>query len=349
MLNGYLPWNTTRVSENWYMQVLEALAVDFSSVTALRRMIRESPFAVSRIVLQHNEEFLVSLVEILTSQNQRQLTGAIDELELLFSVNGNRQKRSALWEQALQFSAENEKCSTDMLVTSLLLNNAGSISDVMNIISNKPPGISIILPVLDQLENQTSLFSDHEKTGRLKGAKISDLKGVEKIDEEGVFVQNAGQVLVHPFLPGLFKKLELVSGGKFINNEIHQRALYLMHYITTGNVSGEEFELVMPKLLCNWPIEEPVGKDIELSGEELKEADQMLEALVDHWSVLKNTSVEGLREGFLLRGGKLFRKNEQIILQVESKTIDVLLDQLPWNLSMIKLPWMKELLRVEWR
>jgi hypothetical protein len=349
MLNGYLPWNTTRVSGDWYLQVLEALAVDFSSVTALRRLIRESPFAVSRIVLQHNEEFLVSLIEILTSRNHRQLTGAIDELDLVLSMNGNSQKHSALWEQALQFSAENEKRNTDMLVTSLLLNNAGSISDVMNIISNKPSGLSIILPVLDQLENQSSLFSDHEKIGRERDTTMSEMKGVEKIDEEGVFIQNAGQVLVHPFLPGLFKKLELVSGGKFLNNEIHQKALYLMHYIATGNVSGEEFELVMPKLLCNWPIEEPVGKGIELSAGELAEADQMLEALVDHWTVLKNTSVEGLREGFLNRGGKLLRKNDQIILQVESKTIDVLLDQLPWNLSMIKLPWMKELLRVEWR
>ena len=73
MLNGYLPWNSSKVTENWYRQVLEALAVDFSSVTALRRLIRESPFSVRRIVLQHNEEFLVSLIEILTSQNQRQL------------------------------------------------------------------------------------------------------------------------------------------------------------------------------------------------------------------------------------------------------------------------------------
>ena len=236
-----------------------------------------------------------------------------------------------------------------MLATSLLLNNAGSFSVVRNIIAYKPSGIKIILPVLDQLENQLSLFSDYYKSTMDKVPEKEHIKGGGKIDEDGVFVQNAGQVLVHPFLPSLFKKLELVSGGKFLGIDAQQKALCLMYYLAKGNISSEEYELVIPKLLCNWPLEMPAGKDLDLSAEELAVADKMLEALVDHWSVLKNTTIDGLREGFLQRSGKLFRKNEQFILQVESKTIDVLLDQLPWNLSIIKLPWMKELLRVEWR
>jgi hypothetical protein len=107
--------------------------------------------------------------------------------------------------------------------------------------------------------------------------------------------------------------------------------------------------MVVAKVLCAWPVDEPVGKHIELSLAELIEADNMLEALVENWAILKNTSIDGLREGFIHRDGKLFRKNGQLILHVEGDTIDVLLDQLPWNISMIKLPWMKELLRVEWR
>ena len=75
----------------------------------------------------------------------------------------------------------------------------------------------------------------------------------------------------------------------------------------------------------------------------------MLQAVIEQWTVLKNTSVEGLREGFLQRKGKLFSKNDNLHLQAETNSIDVLLDQLPWNLSMIKLPWMKRILRLEWR
>jgi hypothetical protein len=64
---------------------------------------------------------------------------------------------------------------------------------------------------------------------------------------------------------------------------------------------------------------------------------------------LKNTSAAGLREGFLQRPVKLFTKNGDIYLRVEKSSIDVLLDYLPWNLGIIMLPWMKDILRVEWR
>jgi hypothetical protein len=36
-------------------------------------------------------------------------------------------------------------------------------------------------------------------------------------------------------------------------------------------------------------------------------------------------------------------------LQVEGKALDILLDYLPWTLSIVKLPWMKKLLHIEWR
>ena len=36
-------------------------------------------------------------------------------------------------------------------------------------------------------------------------------------------------------------------------------------------------------------------------------------------------------------------------LQVETRAVDVLLDQLPWGLSMIRTPWMHAMLNVDWR
>ena len=60
-------------------------------------------------------------------------------------------------------------------------------------------------------------------------------------------------------------------------------------------------------------------------------------------------AVEALREGFLQRVGKLVNRNDRLVLFMETSAIDVLLDYLPWNLSIIKLPWLKDLLYVEWR
>ncbi len=178
--------------------------------------------------------------------------------------------------------------------------------------------------------------------------KKKETDKIESIDQ-GIYLQNAGVVLLHPFLTSLFRRLQLVKEGKFENDEAQQKGLYLIHYMATGHVTAEEYELPIAKVLCAWPLEIPVDKNIILSADELNETDAMLGAAIEQWTVLKNTSATGLREGFLQRSGKLFTENDKLYLRVEAQSIDVLLDQLPWVLSMIKLPWMKELLRVEWR
>jgi hypothetical protein len=80
----------------------------------------------------------------------------------------------------------------------------------------------------------------------------------------------------------------------------------------------------------------------------MKEVDEMLLSLIEYWSVLKNTSIDGLRESFFKRSGKLGIVNNEWVLQVEQKPFDMLLQQLPWSISMIKLPWMENLLKTEW-
>lgn len=172
---------------------------------------------------------------------------------------------------------------------------------------------------------------------------------IHTLDEEGIFVANAGVVLLHPFLNSLFKRLNLVSEGKFVNENLHQQALYIVHYLSMGNTIAEEHELTIAKVLCAYPLDEPVDNDIEIKREMLNEAVEMIGAALQQWDKLQNTSPAGLREGFLQRNGKLHSKSGTINLQVEKSAIDVLLDYLPWNLSMIKLPWMKDILRVEWR
>lgn len=175
------------------------------------------------------------------------------------------------------------------------------------------------------------------------------ISGGVSLNEEGIFVQHAGLVLLHAFLPSLFKMLQWTSEGKFIDPAYQQKGIYLLHWLATGRANAEEYELVMAKFLCAYPLQQLIHSDIELRSGELNEAENMLLAVIQHWEVLKKTSVDGLRQGFLQRNGKLFSNNDKTYLQVENGSIDVLLDHLPWNLSMIKLPWMNDMLRVEWR
>jgi hypothetical protein len=171
----------------------------------------------------------------------------------------------------------------------------------------------------------------------------------DTIDEEGIFVQHAGAVLLHPFLPAFFKRLGLTTQEGFIDNDAHQKALHLLYFLSTGDIQPKEYELVIGKILCSYPLQQPVDMELNIAEAEFNEANDLIEAVITQWDILKNSSPTALRESFLQRNGKLFTRNKRLCLQIEKSAIDVLLDHLPWNLSIIKLPWMDEILSVEWR
>jgi len=126
-------------------------------------------------------------------------------------------------------------------------------------------------------------------------------------------------------------------------------AIALLHYLATRERTAPESALVLPKLLCGWPLEQPVLGGLELPEAALAEGENLLQTVINYWEVLKNTSPDGLRQGFLQRQGKLTRSDTgNWKLRIEQQSIDILLSRLPWGLSMVKLPWMTEVLVVEW-
>ncbi len=163
--------------------------------------------------------------------------------------------------------------------------------------------------------------------------------------EEGIFVECAGLILLHPFLPRLFEALGIAVDGALVQPG---RALCLLHFLAAGERHPPEYALVLPKLLCNLPFEEPTDAPVELTAAEQDECRAVLEAVIGHWGALGDASVDALRGTFLVRPGKLSRRGDDNLLQVESLDFDVLLGQLPWGLSMIRLPWMRRSLLVEW-
>ena len=105
---------------------------------------------------------------------------------------------------------------------------------------------------------------------------------------------------------------------------------------------------MLEKLCCGIAIEEPVPLDTGFLEYQLNEALALLASVIEHWKVLKNTSVDGLRETFLKRDGLVTRKNDAWLLQVERKTLDVLLESIPWGYSTVALPWNDTFIHVEW-
>ena len=163
-----------------------------------------------------------------------------------------------------------------------------------------------------------------------------------------MYVSNAGIVLLNPFLSRLFDNLKLTKDGRFINQAMRHKALGILHYLATGEAAVLEYNLTLAKLLCQMPFNQSVVGHWVLSKKEKKECDKLLGIAIDYWSALGKTSKEGLREAFLQRKGKLINRSSGWVLQVERTTIDVLIDRLPWGLGIVKLPWMKDILVVEW-
>lgn len=360
MRKGYLPWNALQINEVWYQQVLEALAVDVAGTAALKKMIADDARVSRRIVLQHTEAFLVALLKIITATNQDSLPAAIAELQGLairlqgetLPASDTQTVRNNIWQQLIQFSITTGGMDTRRLIEKILVENFSATNQWQELLSYASSCLPVILPVMkriaENIEQPVNEKPNKRSTDNKTDKEIS-VENDDAIDEDGMFVQHAGLVLVHPFISRLFKKLELVNEGKFETALKQQKALYVLYYLATGIPSAEEHELVVAKILCNWPLDMPVEKNIMLTEGEMEEADNMLEAAIGQWTVLKSTSLDGLREGFLQRSGKITKRNDKLYLQVEATAIDVLLDQLPWNMGMIKLPWMKNLLWVEWR
>ncbi len=201
------------------------------------------------------------------------------------------------------------------------------------------------IPKEDTLENEL-LNTDRAKELKSKKQEVEFEK--EEL-ESPQFFNNAGVVLLHPFLSSFFNKLDLLKGNDFVDFKAKSKAIVLLHFLATGQDKPKEYEMVLPKFLCEMEANMPVDHTIQISKEEKEEANNVLQAVISHWGALGDVSSEGLREGFLMRDGKLEKEQTGWKLFIEQKTMDILLDKLPWNLSLIKLPWMKEILKVEWR
>jgi hypothetical protein len=165
---------------------------------------------------------------------------------------------------------------------------------------------------------------------------------------EKIYIQNAGLILTATFLPALFKELKWMDAGKFISKEFQLRGLFLLHYMSTGEIAAPEYTLQLNKILMGLNLEEPTPFSIGLTDNEKQEADQLLTDIITHWIALKNSSVEGFQGSFILRDGLLSYSDGHWLLQVEKKGYDILLEHIPWSWKTVQFDWMDTYIDTEW-
>ncbi|MDD4888107.1 MAG: contractile injection system tape measure protein, partial [Thiomonas sp.] len=231
------------------------------------------------------------------------------------------------------------------------------------------PPDALIAGLLRDIQRQMAALADHDTVQTLLtlqaalGAEPAEVTpprttvrppaGVVRSAEEaapslGHLVADAGLILLHPFLPRLFEVRHLSAGGSLPEANL-PRAAALLHWLVNGREEVYEFELTLVKILLGLRPADPLPVSAGLLDEaDRNEAKALLEASIEHWKTLGNTSVAALRETFLQRRGLLRDSDSGWRLQLEPAPYDLLLGSLPWSFSLVRLPWMNRPLHTEW-
>ncbi len=199
------------------------------------------------------------------------------------------------------------------------------------------------------------LYLPHEAGEEDKERTKETYKKLWDMDEKQIemddiwLIQNAGLAILWPYFKVLFERAELMEEGEFTDDKSRQQAILLLEYLVTGDkVNPEEHVLVFNKILCGVPIAAPIVETLEIDKTLEELCDGLLHAVIQHWSVLGDTSITAFRESFLQRDGQLGQIEDYWQLEVETRAFDILLRQIPWGFNPVNLSWVNKTVKINW-
>lgn len=376
---GRLPWG--EISADWHIKWENTIQTEKSWYLPLRKLLRNNPTAQQRLVTQLPEKLRYQLVQQLQPNWTNWYKLLTQAREIIQSCNLSNYTNQQLIDQAwrlllAEMTSENPPPTfpaatwTRNWLTQLLqtpeLNRLIPTSDPKEQasvnqtpyqhlhtiittlpIAEHPPWLTALEQVLSNTSKNTPTVPTNWREDPSQTGKNSILSTAEAT--AGLYITQAGLVLLHPFIPFYFQAIGLLNNELFPDESAQQTAIYLLYYLATKQTDTPESELVLPKLLCGCPLNQPVARGLDLPDAALEEGERLLQTVINYWQVLKSTSPDGLREGFLQRQGKLTLTGDgNWKLQVEQQAIDILLGSLPWGVSLVTLPWIEGILMVEW-
>ncbi len=286
---------------------------------------------------------VLDLVKKMTDFINRKWNISINEqtmIQLIFSFSkkaGHRNQKELLLELWTLIRRElNQKQRTVFIQEFILLNE------------QEP----LLLQLQKELKGEDSESLKAAKEDEEEEDPEEDDAETEEMEEDLTnisFIDNSGLVLLSPFLPRLFSMMELTENGKFKNRKAQIKGIFLMQYAVFGEREFPEYQMQLNKILVNFKTGIPIPRKPNLTDDEKNTVDGMLEGVMQNWGRLGETTIDGLRGGFLCREGRLEEQEDMHLLTVESKGFDMLLDYVPWNFRTVKFSWMKKAIQVKWR
>lgn len=346
--NGYLPWwSSVKTTQQWHEKLNELLFGDVKNTDWVQFYpVLSEPNVRKRISEIFTKNQFWKLIDNISLVN---LNSVKVDYEIIVAIfTGSRQQPFEAGFKDLLLSSIADAPNKNFLVE--------YFSDrlVSYIKSEYPKLYSGINPErIVTTALKTFLIAEKTQVNTFISDKINESKMVEKdlirnnskkqFDEE-IYIDNSGLVIAAAYLHMFFKDLGFIANDNSLNTN---RAIAVLQYLVKGTDDYEEFECVLPKILCGLELNEPIAIK-RLTKKEKQKVNNLLKSILEHWAVLKSTSADGLRVSFLQREGRLIFRNNEWHLKVQQDAYDMLLAHLPWNINMIKLPWMNCLLHVEW-
>lgn len=165
-----------------------------------------------------------------------------------------------------------------------------------------------------------------------------------------VHIFDAGLILLHPFLPSFFQRVGLLDErNKFLSDAARLRAVHLLRYMAGEQLEHDSVHLALEKMICGFPLNALIGNSFEVSEIEKEEIAGLFEAVKEHWKPMNKSSIEGIQNTFIQRHGTVEFSDQAWVIRVEGNAFDILLEDLPWEISTIILPWLEPLIFVEWQ
>jgi hypothetical protein len=118
--------------------------------------------------------------------------------------------------------------------------------------------------------------------------------------------------------------------------------------LSYNQTNFEEYHLPFNKILVGLSLEYQVEKVFNVTEEEVELSESLLDGLINNWGKIKDSTPLAIQETFFQREGLLSIHQEEFRLKVERRTLDVPMQSIPWELSLIKLPWMQKTLQIVW-
>ena len=169
-----------------------------------------------------------------------------------------------------------------------------------------------------------------------------------EVPDARIPVSDAGLVLLHPFIGRMMENLGLVKKGAFVSPLARIRAVHLLRDLTGSDEPHHNHNLILEKILCGLPVGYLLPPEWKPTEREKEEMEGLLRAVCDYWKPLSRSSTAALCGSFIHRAGTVEPFQDTWTVRVEGRTIDILLDDLPWELSIIYLPWLEQPIAVEW-